>query len=149
MKYPLFEEKQNIYHLYHHFFSEVLKKYSLAQMDMDILLFLANNPEYDTAAALVKVRHLTKSHVSTSVEKLVKSGYLERFYLPGNKKTIHLRLLPGAEDAVEAGRRCQKRFFAQLLKGMDQEEKEQLQSLLEKVRKNIEAAYQQIEGEED
>ena len=33
-----------------------------------ILLFLANNPEYDTASEIVRVRQLTKSHVSASIE---------------------------------------------------------------------------------
>ena len=33
----------------------VCKKYGLTQMEFNILLFLANNPEFDTAAQITKV----------------------------------------------------------------------------------------------
>ena len=45
----------------------VCKKYGLTQMEFNILLFLANNPECDTAARIIKKRAFTKSHVSMSV----------------------------------------------------------------------------------
>ena len=44
----------------------VCKKYGLTQMEFNILLFLANNPECDTAARIIKKRAFTKSHVSMS-----------------------------------------------------------------------------------
>ena len=48
----------------------VCKKYGLTQMEFNILLFLANNPECDTAAQIIKKRAFTKSHVSMSVRSL-------------------------------------------------------------------------------
>ena len=44
------------FRVYQDLFSEVLRRYQLTQMEMDILLFLANNPEYDTASEIVRVR---------------------------------------------------------------------------------------------
>ena len=43
---------------------EVCQNYDLTQMEFDILMFLANNPQFDTAAEIVRIRKLTKSHVS-------------------------------------------------------------------------------------
>ena len=37
----------------------VCNKYGLTQMDFNILLFLANNPECDTAARFIKKRAFT------------------------------------------------------------------------------------------
>ena len=41
----------------------VCDQYELTQMEYDILMFLYNNPQYRTAADIVKVRKSTKSHV--------------------------------------------------------------------------------------
>ena len=67
--------------LYQEKLEPVCSEYSLTRMEMNILLFLANNPAYDTATDIVEVRHLTKSHVSASVKTLQARGYLQRVYL--------------------------------------------------------------------
>ena len=46
--------------------SSICDKYDLTQMEYDILMFLHGNPEFNTAADIVKIRKSTKSHVSTS-----------------------------------------------------------------------------------
>ena len=49
---------------------EVCDRYGLTQMEYDILMFLHNNPQHNTAAEIVKIRKSTKSHVSTSLKKM-------------------------------------------------------------------------------
>ena len=83
---PLFKR------LYQEKLEPVCSEYSLTRMELNILLFLANNPVHDTATGIVEVRHLTKSHVSASVKTLQARGYLQRVFLAGNHKTVHLRL---------------------------------------------------------
>lgn len=41
-------------------------------------MFLHNNPQYNTAADIVKVRKSTKSHVSISLKDLEGKGMVER-----------------------------------------------------------------------
>ena len=43
-------------------------------MEYDILMFLHNNPQHNTAAEIVKVRKSTKSHVSISLKNLESKG---------------------------------------------------------------------------
>ena len=43
-------------------------KYNLKKMEYDILMFLYHNPEYNTAADIVRIRKSTKSHVSTALK---------------------------------------------------------------------------------
>ena len=50
--------------------SGICDRYGLTQMEYDILMFLHNNPQLNTAAEIVKVRKSTKSHVSTSLKSL-------------------------------------------------------------------------------
>ena len=112
-------------------------------MEMNILLFLANNPAYDTATDIVEVRHLTKSHVSASVKTLQARGYLQRVYLSGNRKTAHLRLAPAAEPVVEKGRRAQQAFFTALQKGLAPAERAALKSAFGKLLKNARKALEE------
>ena len=53
--------------LYSALFSPLLERCGLTQLEADILMFLANNPEYDTARDIVEKRRLAKSHVSVGV----------------------------------------------------------------------------------
>ena len=71
---PLFKR------LYQEKLEPVCSEYSLTRMELNILLFLANNPVHDTATDIVEVRHLTKSHVSASVKTLQARGYLQRLW---------------------------------------------------------------------
>ena len=116
---------------------QVCKKYDLNRTEMAILLFLANNPEYDTAQDIVNVRYLAKSHVSMSVKKLEEIGYLEKYQLPDNKKTFHLRMLETAKPAIREGQMAQRRFMSTLCEGMSKRELDQLRKLFEKVQANL------------
>lgn len=46
----------------------------LSQTALDILLFLANNPDYKTARDIVEVRHIKANLVSMNVDKLVQEA---------------------------------------------------------------------------
>lgn len=126
--------------LYTGLFAPLLEEYGLTQLEIDILLFLANNPPFDTARDIVEQRHLAKSHVSAGVESLAGRGLLERRRLAGNRKTIHLRLTPAAAPVVEAGRAVQRRYGRLLLDGFTPEEERILFSLLERVGENVDKA---------
>ena len=108
----------------------------LARVELDILLFLANNPQFDTATDIVERRCISKAHVSQSVKSLEQRGYLERRYAGDNRRTIHLHLLEGAQAAVDAGRQAHARCLAVLLDGFSEVEEEQLRSYLSRISDN-------------
>ena len=135
-----FVRSRGVMKLYNSLFDGLLEKYRLTQLEVDILLFLANNPTYDTARDIVEKRHLAKSHVSGGVESLAKRGLLERTRQGGNRKTIHLRLTAAAAPIVEDGRAIQAKYGNLLLEGFTSQEKEQLFSLLDRVGENVDAA---------
>ena len=126
--------------LYNSLFGSLLEKYQLTQLEADILLFLANNPPFDTARDIVDKRHLAKSHVSAGVESLASRGLLERSRQDGNRKTIHLRLTGEAAPIVEEGRAVQARYGELLLDGFTSQERGQLFRPLERVGENVDRA---------
>ena len=112
------------------------REFGLTRVELDILLFLANNPQFDTATDIVERRCISKAHVSQSVKSLEQRGYLERRYAGDNRRTIHLHLLEGAQSAVDAGRKAQARSFAAMLDGFSEAEREQLRSYLSRISDN-------------
>jgi len=139
----LMELHHVIKHLYQRQFHDVLKKYTMTQMEMDIVLFLANNPQYDTATALIKIRALSKSHVSASVDALVKRGFIQRHYDNKNHKVIHLVLTIDAMPLVEEGRQCQEQFIRILHQNICEEELESIRTVFQKITENAGHAWHQ------
>ena len=126
--------------LYGLLFLPLLERHRLTQLEADVILFLANNPEYDTARDIVENRHLAKSHVSVGIDALADRGLLARFRQEGNRKTIHLRLTEKAGPIVEEGREIQRQYGELLFAGFSQEDRQQLFTLLNRVAENVDAA---------
>lgn len=115
----------------------VCAKHGITRMELDILLFLANNPQMDTAADLVEARGLSKSHVSVSVADLTARGLLARSHRAGNRKSLHLTIQPGAAEIVADGQSVQRQMHAVLTGGFSPEELEFLKGLSDRIVENL------------
>lgn len=110
----------------------------LTRNELDVLLFLYNNPEFDRAADIVSRRGIAKSHVSLSVNSLEERGFLKRRFDERDRRTAHLELLePGHRVAAKARER-QMRYFSALYEGISEEEFEVWRKITQKVCANIE-----------
>ena len=52
------------------------EEWGLSRAEVDVLLFLQNNPGCNTAREVVELRGMAKSGVSKAVDALVRRGYL-------------------------------------------------------------------------
>lgn len=109
----------------------------LTRMELDLLLFLHNNPSRNTAAEAVRLRRWTKSHVSAAARALQDRGLLAAGHPPGNRKVIRLTPLPAAGEILRQGLEAQTRFFAILSRGVTPEERRSMEQLLEKIARNL------------
>ena len=143
--FPIFEHFFLTQKVYEKSVMPVCQAYGLSYMEFTVLMFLANNPQYDTAAQIVRVRRLTKSHVSLSLHSLQEKDLVEGVYHQGNRKNVHLRITPAAEPVIAAGREAQQQFGACLIKGFSPQEAEQLKYLIEKLSDNMKQEAQRYE----
>lgn len=102
---------------------KVCKAWNVPEVSLDILLFLANNPEYTTARDIVEVRSIKANLVSQHVERMVREGYLCRKEVQGDRRKRDLSLTEKAMPIIEAGRRMQTDFFETLFHGVSEGEK--------------------------
>ena len=104
---------------------------------LDILLFLAGNKVHDTAADIVNMRYLTKSHVSTAVHALEMAGYLKRQPKQEDKRVIHLSLTQKADEIVKAGQEAQESFLQITMQGISEEELACMKKCFTSINRNI------------
>ena len=124
-------------YLYEQMTAPVCQKYDLTRMEFTVLMFLANNPKYDTAAQIVRYRRLTKSHVSLAVRALLEKNLLIGVDGVDDRRTIHLSLLEDAEEIVKEGREVQKHFFETIFEGFSGEERNQMAEFMNRIDENI------------
>ena len=117
-------------------------QYGLNQLEIDILLFLHNNPGCDTARDICTYRQLKPALVSLYVENLVQSGHLRRESVPEDRRKCRLLLTAQALPVVEKGLALQAAFTAQMFAGLSKEDLASGQRCLAAVTQNIQTINQ-------
>ena len=132
------DEHKTIKRYYEMKVSGVCEKYQLRQLEYDILMFIYNNPAYNTAADIVRIRKSTKSHVSTSLKVLEDRGFIDRRIDKDNKKHVTIHLLQLANEVIEDGIWAQKEFAQDMFEVLSEEEIKVFMSVFQKVYDNAE-----------
>lgn len=127
-----------IHRYYKIHFIEIEKEFNLTHVELQILMMIDNNPNYNNASMLIKHGAFVKSHVSASIDRLVKLGYLERSKTEFNKKTIVLKLSPSSEVIIKRAKKRKKSFYAYLLNGLDEYQLKIFDDITNVIMKNIE-----------
>ncbi len=113
------------------------REFHMPQTAFDILMFLANNPGYNTARDIVKLRGLKANLVSVNVDRLVQEGYLDRSDFPGDRRKTVLVCTPKARPIVQRGRELQDSFFQDIFRDVDEDSRENFQRVMEQVGHNL------------
>lgn len=132
-----FDTMDNARKIYAKNLEPVCRQWDLTKCELDVLLFLHNNPEYDRAADIVQYRGIAKSHVSLSVKNLEEKGLLSRTFSPEDRRTAHLVLSEQAKSIAEESRELQLEFFQRIYTGISDEEFALWRSITKRVRDNI------------
>ncbi|MGO4947012.1 MarR family winged helix-turn-helix transcriptional regulator [Blautia sp. Sow4_E7] len=122
---------------YETFCQPVCKKYQLSQTSFDVLMFLANNPEYNTARDICEIRGIRTGIASVAVDLLVKNGYIHRQPDASDRRLTRLILTEKSEEIIQSGRLIQREFGAQLITGISDEEMTAYMKTAQKFRENI------------
>ena len=96
--------------------------YHLSRAEIDVLTFLTNNPELDTASAIVEYRQMSKSGVSQAVEQLIQKGLLLRQVDQKDRRVIHLQPTEAAQPLQQALAGARKEMIRLMFEGFTEEE---------------------------
>lgn len=124
-------------HIYEAYCTPVCKKYQLNQSDLDLILFIANNPMYNTAKDVCEIRGIKKGIISVTVERLVQNGYLTRENDRNDRRIQRLCLTEKCQPIISDGHKMQEDFFAAITAGLTETELSLYQALSEKICQQI------------
>ena len=117
-------------------FAPIMEKTGLSMREVEVMLFLANTPDYDTARDITEFRGLSKSQVSQAVDLLVAEGLLLRTPDQSDRRVIHLSITEEAAPLTKELLSVQTRCIRQLLTGLTEEQIAQSSMTLETVLSN-------------
>lgn len=128
---------RKISNLYADLSAPLLREWGMNRTCFDVLLFCANQPEYNTARDLCEMRGLRSGNASVAVETLISGGYLTRTPDPADRRKH--RLVPTAKAAglIRAGREMQAHFTEALRAGITAEELDALGRLTDTLEENL------------
>lgn len=118
-------------------FQPLARAYGLNQLEIDILLFLHNNPDCNTASDIVELRGLAKSNVSTAIERLHQEGYLRVALDRANRRKRRLSLRSEREEVIRRLAERQNTCLRGLTKGFTPEELQLLRTMIDRMEENM------------
>ncbi|MCD7929561.1 MAG: MarR family transcriptional regulator [Clostridiales bacterium] len=67
-------------------------RYHLRPVELNILLLLHANPHIDTAKDIMNRLHVSKAHVSQSLDHLKSGGFISLLEDPQDRRVFHIQL---------------------------------------------------------
>ena len=110
--------------LYEKTMKTVCTAHALTMVETDIIAFLKNNPQKDTAADIVELRMLSKGAVSKGVEALIQKELIRRYPDTEDRRRLHLQLTDRSELILTDIERAQTEFWNTVFEGFSEEDLE-------------------------
>ena len=117
-------------------FAPLLAETGLSMREFHVLLFLINNPGYDTARDVTEFRGLAKSQGSQAVELLSHRQLLQRTPDSSDRRIVHLTLSEAGTALALQAQTLQSHCYSRLLEGFTPEDEAQFHALLSRVLDN-------------
>ena len=127
----------NFYHAYCIRCNPICRELGMPQTAFDILMFLANNPDYNTAKDIVDLLGLKANLVSVNVERLVRDGYLHRKDFPGDRRKTSLICTRKSQPVIDRGRAVQDNFFEDIFQDVDESSRENFHRVMQAMEHNL------------
>ena len=122
---------------------EATEKLSITHTEIEIIMFLFNNPDYDTAKDISELRKFPKSCVSKAVDALIKKDYLESFIDISDRRILHLKLKEPSKPVIKLSQKIRTHFLEIICQGIDDREKEELLKILNTISINVKEALKE------
>ena len=123
--------------VYQRFCQSVIRDWELNATSFQVIMFLANNPKYNTARDICRMRGIKTGIASIAVEQLIQMGYLERKTDPNDRRIQRLYVTENAAELVRQGREIQQEFAISITSALTREEMDVYFRLTEKIMARI------------
>ncbi len=115
---------------------EAALEIALTKPEADLLLFLSNNPSYNTARDAVVYRGFSKAYVSKALNSLYKKNYISLKQDVVDKRYQHIFINENIINKVKILQNIQEKVFKEHTKNITEEEKKLFIEIINKMFKN-------------
>ncbi len=123
----------------------IMEKYGLRMIEIDILVMLHQAKNIDTAKKIIDKKHISKAHVSKSIDNLKRLGFIELLDDEEDRRITHITLSEKADEVVKEEvavyRECRELMFS----GVTEYEKDIVKYVLAKMAGNLSAELEREE----
>ncbi len=116
---------------------KIMKKYDLRKIDMDIIICLSTYKDMKTAKDIASMEMFTKGHISQSIKRLKKMGYITDSQDENDMRVHNLKVLPSTKPVIEEICEIKKELEKSVFSGITDEEMKLLSDTFNKICNNI------------
>ena len=135
---------KKISELYSAMVSKAAAECCISKQEADVLCFLTNNPQYDTARDISEYRGFSRAYISKAVELLADKGFIDITIDTDDRRFQHLSISEKAEFAVKHLMHMQQQFISILKNNIDDADINLLESIMFRVTQNVSSAYDNL-----
>ncbi|HOO79917.1 MAG TPA: MarR family transcriptional regulator [Lachnospiraceae bacterium] len=129
---------------------KLMEQTGLRKIELDLLFFLAHSSNQNTAHDLAVRQHISKAHISKSIEHLKLGEYIVLVPDAQDHRCIRIELTAQSESLIKEYELLRHQFLQELFDGVTEDEINALKCVLYKILQNvrIEDSWRQEENEE-
>lgn len=115
----------------------VMKKYDLRKIDMDIIICLATYKDMRTAKDIASMEMFTKGHISQSIKRLKEKGYITVSQDENDMRMQNLQVSESTKSIIEEICAIKDELEKSVFDGVTEEEIETMKNVFKKICSNI------------
>lgn len=140
-EYEFFGMNYQIKRIMEKTFEQMMERYDLRRIELDILHIVYSAGEKNTAKDIIELEHVSKAHISKSVDNLKNHGYIALVEDAADHRRVHIRVTEKGLPVVQEFERVRKEVLSRLFAGVTPEEHECLKNVMRKIMCNMECEH--------
>lgn len=115
----------------------IMLEYDLRPVELDILVFLRKEKNVDTAKGIIERKHLSKAHISKSIENLRNGGFIQVTEDENDHRVLHIRLTEKSKEVIYKVNEIYAECRKVMQRGISSDELEVVKRVMLKMNENI------------
>lgn len=115
----------------------IIQEYDLRPVELDILVFLRKEKNVDTAKGIIERKHLSKAHISKSIENLRLRGFIQITEDEKDHRILHISLTDKSNEVICKVNEVYAECKDIMQNGISSDELEVLKRVISKMNENI------------
>lgn len=115
----------------------IIQEYDLRPVELDILVFLRKEKNVDTAKGIIERKHLSKAHISKSIENLRLRGFIQITEDEKDHRILHISLTNKSNEVICKVNDKYAECREIMQKGISADELKVLKRVISKMNENI------------